>query len=296
MTKRLFLFVSLFIATAASLSAKTALVIVAHGSPMESWRKPVLALEQAVKDKMAAQGFKGIDYVRVALMEYTEPSVASVIKDCEAQGMDSVFALPVFIAPSGHTEEDLPNILGWKFNPYVREELAEENTEMVKTKVNVVLGPTFYYSYLLEKAMLQNVQALSKKPEHEAVIFLAHGDDEHIGYWKTLLENVSKYVKEKTRIAYTDGALIEMGHNFGTQLLPLLEKAAKEKKRVLVQGIYLTSNMKQMADRHKMTEQQASLVKRTGAEIVYSSDGILPACTPLVCDWVLEQTATYLKR
>ena len=289
------LFSILFLCAAVSVAeAKNALVVIAHGSPMESWRKPVLELETSVRNQIKAAKLKGIDYVRVALMEYTEPSVASVVKDCEAQGVDSIFALPLFIAPSGHTEEDLPNILGWKYNPYVREELAEEKTEMVKSKLPIVLGPTFYYSYVLEKVMAQRVKSFSKDAANEAVIFLAHGDEERIGFWKSLLGNVSKYVKENCGVTYVDGELIEMGHNFGNELMPLLEKAAQTKKRIFVQGIYLTSDVKRMADRHKMQEQQADLVKARGVEIVYSNEGILPASSDLVTNWVVEQTAQWL--
>lgn len=289
------LFSILFLCAAMSVAeAKNALVVIAHGSPMESWRKPVLELETSVRNQIKAAKLKGIDYVRVALMEYTEPSVASVVKDCEAQGVDSIFALPLFIAPSGHTEEDLPNILGWKYNPYVREELAEEKTEMVKSKLPIVLGPTFYYSYVLEKVMAQRVKSFSKDAANEAVIFLAHGDEERIGFWKSLLGNVSKYVKENCGVTYVDGELIEMGHNFGNELMPLLEKAAQTKKRIFVQGIYLTSDVKRMADRHKMQERQADLVKARGVEIVYSNEGILPASSDLVTNWVVEQTAQWL--
>ena len=289
------LFSILFLCAAVSVAeAKNALVVIAHGSPMESWRKPVLELETSVRNQIKAAQLQGIDYVRVALMEYTEPSVASVVKDCEAQGVDSIFALPLFIAPSGHTEEDLPNILGWKYNPYVREELAEEKTEMVKSKLPIVLGPTFYYSYVLEKVMAQRVKSFSKDAANEAVIFLAHGDEERIGFWKSLLGNVSKYVKENCGVTYVDGELIEMGHNFGNELMPLLEKAAQTKKRIFVQGIYLTSDVKRMADRHKMQERQADLVKARGVEIVYSNEGILPASSDLVTNWVVEQTAQWL--
>ena len=289
------LFSILFLCAAVSVAeAKNALVVIAHGSPMESWRKPVLELETSVRNQIKAAQLKGIDYVRVALREYTEPSIASVIKDCETQGVDSIFALPLFMAPSSHTEEDLPNILGWKYNPYVREELAEEKTEMVKSKLPIVLGPTFYYSYVLEKVMAQRVKSFSKDAANEAVIFLAHGDEERIGFWKSLLGNVSKYVKENCGVTYVDGELIEMGHNFGNELMPLLEKAAQTKKRIFVQGIYLTSDVKRMADRHKMQERQADLVKARGVEIVYSNEGVLPASSDLVTNWVVEQTAQWL--
>lgn len=40
---------ALMLTAVATLSAKNALIIVAHGSPMESWQKPVLDLEPLVK-------------------------------------------------------------------------------------------------------------------------------------------------------------------------------------------------------------------------------------------------------
>lgn len=294
MMKKLLLSLTLLITCVCGSEAKNALVVIAHGSPMESWRKPVLNLEEMVRNKVKAGQLKGIDYVRVALMEYTEPTIASVIKDCEAQGVDSIFALPLFMAPSSHTEEDLPNILGQKYNPYVREELAEEKTELVKSRTPIVLGPTFYYSNVLEESMMARIKSLSKDPANEAVILLAHGDNERIGFWTNILQNVSKYIKEHSKITYTDGKLIEMGHNFNVKLMPLLEKAAQAKKRIIVQGIYLTSDVKRMADHYKMSEQQAALVKGRGVEIVYSPEGILPASTDLVADWVVEQTKLWL--
>ena len=106
MKKFLLVFVALF-AAFIGLQAKTGLVVIAHGHVLESWRKPVLALEQTLKTRLAERGINDFDYVRIAMMEYTEPSVASVINDCEKQGIDTVFALPLFIAPSSHSEDDL---------------------------------------------------------------------------------------------------------------------------------------------------------------------------------------------
>ena len=228
--KKLLFSLILLITSICGAEAKNALVVIAHGSPMESWRKPVLNLEEIVRNKMKTAQLKGIDYVRVAMMEYTEPSVASVIKDCEAQGVDSIFALPLFMAPSSHTEEDLPNILGQKYNPYVREELAEEKTELVKSRTPIVLGPTFYYSNVLEESMMGRIKSLSKDPANEAVILLAHGDNERIGFWTNILQNVSKYIKEHSKITYTDGRLIEMGQQLQCQTHATLRKSSSSQE------------------------------------------------------------------
>lgn len=268
--------------------AKSAVVVIAHGHVMESWRKPVLALEETVRTRLDERKITDFDYVRVAMMEYTEPSVASVMRDCEKEGIDTVFALPLFIAPSSHSEEDLPNILGLKFIPQVREELKEEGTEFVRTGMKIVLGPTMYSTDILEKAMYDRVMAMSKDPENEAVVFLAHGDPERIGFWDNLLQRTSEYIKENSRIGYTDGELVAMGMHMADDLTEILGKAAGRKKRVLVQGVYLTSNVKSMAERIGMPKRQEPLEKE-GVEIVYGGQGILPESTDLVSDWIIDR-------
>ena len=268
--------------------AKSAVVVIAHGHVMESWRKPVLALEQTVRDRLAERGITDFDYVRVAMMEYTEPSVASVLKDCEKEGVDTVFALPLFIAPSSHSEEDLPNIPGLKFTPSVREELKAEGTEFVHTDMKIVLGPTMYSTDILEKIMYERVMAMSKTPADEAVVILAHGDPERIGFWNELLQRTADYIKENSSITYTDGELVAMGMYMADDLEKILENAAAQKKRILVQGVYLTSNVKSMAHRIGMLEKQKPLEKK-GVEIVYGDQGILPGSTDVLTDWIIDR-------
>ena len=294
MNKRLSILLPLLMC-ALMLQAKSALVVIAHGSPMMSWRKPVLALESKVDSLVKAKKMDNISYVRVAMMEYTEPTVASVIKDCEKQGIDTVFALPLFIAPSSHSEEDLPNLLGLKFTPEVREELAEEGTTLVNSPIHIVLGPTLYSTDILEKVMLNNVKQMSQKPADEALLLVAHGDPERIGFWQMLLYRTCEYVKKNTGITYADGELIEMGTGMEKEMLPLIEKAAKEKKRVLVQGIYLTSTIAGMARRNNMEQKQADIVKRYGTQVVYSENGILPNASEAVAEWIVERTEEFLK-
>lgn len=294
MNKRLSILLPLLMC-ALMLQAKSALVVIAHGSPMMSWRKPVLALENKVDSLVKAKKMDNISYVRVAMMEYTEPTVASVIKDCEKQGIDTVFALPLFIAPSSHSEEDLPNLLGLKFTPEVREELAEEGTTLVNSPIHIVLGPTLYSTDILEKVMLNNVKQMSQMPADEALLLVAHGDPERIGFWQMLLYRTCEYVKKNTGITYADGELIEMGTGMEKEMLPLIEKAAKEKKRVLVQGIYLTSTIAGMARRNNMEQKQADIVKRYGTQVVYSENGILPNASEAVAEWIVERTEEFLK-
>lgn len=265
-----------------TLSARTALVVVAHGSPSEEWNRNVLALES----RLDALNLPGIDYRRVALMEFAQPNIASVIRDCERESIDTVFVLPLFISPSGHSEDDIPNILGLKYSPSVHAELAAEGAEFVRTQMHIIVGPTLMDSGVIEKAMLERVCALSSDPKKEAVVFLAHGDADRIGFWKHILHNCETAARE-AGFDYVDNALIGMGQNFAQDVQPLLESASASKERILVQGIYLVSGVGSMARMFGMDRQAAA------NNIAYGEKGILPESTEDVLVWIEKSVSEW---
>lgn len=284
--KRTFL-LFLVLLSVSLMQAKTALVIIAHGSPSQSWNGPVLRLES----KLDSLHIPGIDYCRVALMEYSEPHIATVMADCERQHVDTVFALPLFIQPSSHSEQDIPNILGLRFNALTRAELKEEGIATVHTSMHVVEGPTLNYGDLLQRCLLRQVEKLSEKPDDEALLILAHGDPEYRGFWEAMLEESAEYVRQHTRISYVGTGLVEMGQQMVTDVSPLLLDAAKYKRRILVQGIYLTSSVYGMAARFGLIKQQPTILKAyPSTEVVYGKTGLLPDFTDDICQWIVSTT------
>ena len=263
-------------------SAKTALVVIAHGAPSPQWNKPVLDLER----KLNEISIKGIDYKRVALMEFSQPNIPSVVRDCEKEGVDTIFALPLFIAPSSHSEDDIPNLLGLKYDPNVREDLINEETEFVKSNIKFIVGPTLMSSDIIEKTMCERIKEMSVNENEEGVLILAHGDPERIGYWTSLLKRTGDYIKQHTKINYIDTELIGMGQAFASDVTPLIKKAKENKKRILVQGIYLMSSVADMAKR-------TGLMKDGDTNVVFSKYGILPKSENEVLDWIVATTQNW---
>lgn len=278
------LFILALIMVSIHLNAKTALVVIAHGAPSPQWNKPVLDLE----NRLHSIDIPGICYKRVALMEFSQPNISSVIKDCEKQGIDTVFALPLFIAPSSHSEDDIPNILGLKYDPAVRQALAEENAELVKSNIRFVVGPVLMSSDIIEKTMMQRIKEMSKDEKNEGVLILAHGDPDRIGFWNSLLKRTNDFIKQNSKINYVDTELIGMGQNFANDVIPLINKAKKSKKRVLVQGIYLMSSVGEMA-------KYTGLSKSLDENVVFSNYGILPESSQQIIDWIVETTQNWMK-
>lgn len=284
--KKLILAFGLMMA-ACTLQAKTALMVISHGAPGKAWNANVLNVEK----RLQTIEITGISYKRVALMEYSTPDIKAVVDDCEAQGCDTILALPLFIAPSSHSSADIPNILDLQYNPEVRAGLAEEKTRMVHSKAHIVEGPELYFGDVIDRSTMMQVSRMSKDPKNEALVLLAHGDPDRVGFWNELLERNCKAIADSLGIDYTDSKLIAMGQHFADDLKPVLTRAAKAKKRVLVQGLYLTTSIAELAEAFGLDQQTKELTGSDTAEVVYGKGGILPDSEQEVVDWIVA-TAT----
>jgi len=283
--KRLF-FLAALLACLQTMQAKKALVVIAHGSPMPQWRQPVLDLEPMLQNRKGE--LKAYDYIRVAMMEFTEPTVATVVSDCEKAGVDTIFAVPLFIAPSGHSEVDIPNIIGQKYNPQVISELKEENTTLVSSRLPIILGPTLSYDDFLEKTMVERVKEISTTPTDEALLFICHGDRDYVGIWNKKMKQIEEAVGAQTGIATIDHRYVAMGYKMVREMIPVMKEMAATKKRILVQGVYLTSSAKELAEGIGMDEQTSKELP-AGTEVVYNGMSILPASSAAVCDWIIKR-------
>src|SRR5262249_53952994 len=93
-------------------SKKIGVLLVSHGSRSETWRKSLLALEESVRPAILTN--QSIAAIRTAFMEYTEPSIATRLKEFDAQNFTDVIVVPVFLTVSPHTFDDIPTIIGKK--------------------------------------------------------------------------------------------------------------------------------------------------------------------------------------
>lgn len=276
---------------------KTGLLIIAHGSPSEKWNQPVLALEDSVKAVLEAKQVAGFDEVRVALMEFTEPSVATVVKEMEDNGVTTIYALPLFIALSGHSVFDVPTILGVYYNKEMGDAIKEEGTKIVDTEAKITVGPSLNYGDVIKEILLGRVKSLSEKPENEALVILAHGDSNFEPCWENLSNETGNYILGKTGIEYFDKAFVEVGQSFGTEGVGAILNAAGQKDRVIVVGMYLSLGVKNMPTKTGMVMMGHMVDSQTmlkGKDIVYSEKGLLPS--PKITGWIVDRAVDWLNR
>jgi len=269
---------------------KIGLLIIAHGSPSEQWNKPVLDLEDQVKELLKTKNISDFDEVRVALMEFTEPSIATVVNDMENKGITKIFSLPLFIAPSGHSLYDIPTILGLYYDKKMTDGIKEEGIKIIDTKVKITIGPTLDYKNVMKDILLDKVKNLSDNPAEEALIILAHGDKNFMPIWEELINETGNFILGKTGIEYFDKAFVEVGQSFAIDGVSTILKASENKTKVIVVGMYLSMGVKNMAENSGIVMMGKTLESRNmleGKNIVFDSTGLLP--DKRIVEWIVDR-------
>lgn len=295
--KKLILILLVLISTNSVAQEKLGLLIIAHGSPAKQWNQPVLDIENQVKELLITKNVTDFDEVRIALMEFTEPSIATVVKDMENKGITKIFSLPLFIAPSGHSLYDIPTILGLYYDEKIVSELDEEEIKIVETNIKITIGPSLNFKNVIKNILLDKVKQISKNPQEEALVILAHGDENFIKIWEELVDETGSFILGQTGIEYFDKAFVEVGQLFAINGVKPILKASEEKNKVIVMGMYLSMGVKNMANTSgclMMGRIMETNKMFEGKNIYFAEDGLLP--DKRVTEWIVDRSIHWLNK
>jgi len=266
--------------------AEPGLLLVAHGSPSPEWNKPVLDLGTRVAEEVQKRG--GFKAVRTALLESAKPDIPTAVAELESAGCDHIIAVPLFIAPTGHTHFDVPAALGIYSSPRTSAVLAEEGATAARPKIPITLTQTLSEDEMLLAYALREVRKLSKTPKEEALIVLAHGDPEHNLLAERLMRRITTYCCGEAGIGYGDWAFIGVGQEYLAHGVPAITTALKHRKRALVVGIYLSTSVARIHQRRVSGSQHGrpDADPFTGQDVVLSEGAIIQH--PDFLGWVLD--------
>ena len=79
----------------------TMLILIAHGSPRESWRASVARLTESLQQDL------GADRIRLAYMDCTPPTLMDVASEAIRGGCDDIRVLPLFLTGEGHVDRHI---------------------------------------------------------------------------------------------------------------------------------------------------------------------------------------------
>lgn len=86
-------------------TAKSALLLFAHGSSDPGWAAPFVKLKRAIQVRDASR------LVELAYLERMEPSFDVAVAALQAQGIREITIAPIFLAIGGHMRKDLPKLI-----------------------------------------------------------------------------------------------------------------------------------------------------------------------------------------
>lgn len=264
--------------------------MVNHGSRSETWRNALLALETSVKDSVMKSGV--VKTTKTAFMEYNEPSIATRLKEFDAEGYTDVIIVPVFLTVSPHSFDDIPTIIGQKEDPQSVENLKLEKIERYTPKAKTYLTPLLDFTDILQKNILRRVKEISKDASKEGLVMMAYGDETYVKEWSALLSNVGDYVGKNTGITdYSFGWCGHIAHYNPDSTTVAINRVLKKKDvAVVVPVLVAHDEMFQV----KIIGDGIGKIKNDKDKVIYKPDAILPDAN--VQKWVIDITAEYVNK
>lgn len=251
---------------------KIAVLLVNHGSRSETWRNALLDLEAQVKDSILKQG--KIQEVQTAFMEYTEPSIATRLKDLDSKGFTDVIMVPVFLTVSPHSFDDIPTIIGQKEDPQSLEVLKVDKIERYTPKAKVHIAPLLDFTDMLQKNILRRFQNISREKGKEGVVLLAYGDGTYLKEWSELLSSVGKYVENNAGISgYSFGWCGHIAHYSPDSTTAAINRVLRKKEKAVVIPVLVAHDeMFQV----KIIGNGIAKIPDYKNRIIYKPDALLP--------------------
>lgn len=260
---------------------KIGVLLVNHGSRSETWRNELVRLEKNVTDSVLATGdVKGI---KTAFMEYTEPSIATRLKEFDKEGFTDVVVVPIFLTVSPHTFEDLPTIMGQKEDKASMEALKLEKIERYVPKAVIHITPNLDFTDVLKRNVLRRAKELSKDAPHEGLVLIGYGDETYDKEWTELFNQVATHVKQEIGISeHSHGWCGHIAHYNPAETTKAVNEVLKKKEKAVVIPVLVAHDEDFQL---KIIGGGIDKVANSEKKVSYKPDAILP--DPDIQHWVI---------
>lgn len=271
-------------------SSKIGILLVNHGSRSQSWRNGLMALEDSVRGSILK--LPNIAGIKTAFMEYTEPSIATRLKEFDADGCTDVILIPIFLTVSPHTFDDIPTIIGQKEDPSAVQNLKLEKIERYTPKAKVHITPLLDFTDMLKKNVARRAKLLSTNPAEEGLVMIAYGDVTYEQEWKALLTDVGEYVQHADGISfYNYGWCGHIAHYDPQKTTEAIQTALNVKKKAVVVPVLVAQDE---TFQIKIIGGGIGKIPDNKTRVVYKPDSILPDAD--LQQWVIRIAGDYVQR
>ena len=185
---------------------RTGVLLVNHGSHSPTWRRMLLDVHAGVRDDLLA--LPGVEGVRTAFMEYTEPSIATQLEAFDRDRFDRVILVPLLLTVSGHSFDDIPTIYGAKSEAHSIAMLEAEGIARYSPNAQVVMTPLLDYAKLVRKNMARRIRSLlrdhaasSSTPTRDGAVLVGYGSEEFNAQWSAFFEELCGVARRELDLA-----------------------------------------------------------------------------------------------
>lgn len=276
-------------AAAEKQASKAAVLLVSHGSHSETWRETLYGVEDAVEDELVA--LPQFDTVHTAFMEYTEPSIATRLRELDADGYDEVVLVPVLLTVSSHSFDDIPTIYGAKHDVKSVETLEAEGIERYTPTANVTMTPLLDFPTVLEENVARRARSLSEDLGEEGIVLVAYGSEPFDEEWTAMMVKLGEHLKSSLGVGAVEHAWC--GHIARYSREPTkdaIHKVLERAERALVIPVLVAF------DEDFQIEIIGGAVEECDApsRVLYRPDSILP--DENVRQWIVDSSRETIER
>lgn len=230
---------------------KTGVLILAHGGK-QNWDEEVMKVAAEVDRSMPAE---------VAFGMASKRTIQAAIDKLVERGVEKIIAVPLFISSHstvitstefllGQRDEAPPELAifakmdhsGGGHHDHKSMDMSFDPTSPVKSPVPIKMVPALNRHPLVADILLSRAGEVSRDPEGEVVVVVAHGpvSDEHNDRWLADIGSLVEIMRGKSkfkRIEYLtvrDDAPEPIRGQAAEELRGIVKRAADENKRVLL--------------------------------------------------------------
>jgi sirohydrochlorin ferrochelatase len=269
---------------------KIGVMLVNHGSRSAAWRASLLQVERNATQPLLRDG--RVQAVKTAFMEYTEPSIATRMREFDEEGFSDVIILPVFLTVSSHTFDDIPTILGLKADPQSLHALKLEGIARYTPRARTHFGPRLDFSSLVQENVLRRARKLSRRPGTEGLVLIAYGDGTYERQWASLLEKTAAHVIAETGMgAFAYGWAGHVAHYDPAHTTRAVEQVLATRSRAVVVPVFVAFDEMFQAG---VIAKGIARVPDHQRSVAYAADAILPDAS--VDTWVVATASEMAAR
>lgn len=265
-----------------------AILLVSHGSHSPSWRHMLLDVHSEAEAELLA--LPGVAQVRSAFMEYTEPSIATQLRELDAAGIAEVIVVPLLLTISDHSFDDIPVICGRRTDERIAAGLTAEGIEIYAPEAKLTFAPLLDFTDLVRKNLARRLaehlaapDELRKRPETHGLVLVGYGSADFEDQWHEFFNDIGSNAQSELGIDRAIhawcGHLVEYSRQ---PTLDAIEAMLEEYDRAVVVPIFVAVD--EMF--HDKIMGRAAERCSAPSRVIYTRDSVLP--DPAVAEWIVE--------